>query len=67
MPLRIRQVTPSVVRIECVAAMYASLGLDLGVGSHAGQDTRQGPKSVQVSDGVKSKSNIVCTSELITF
>src|ERR1700722_268232 len=50
MPLRIRQVTPSVVRIECVAAMYAGLGLDLGLGSHAGQDTRHGPKSVLISD-----------------
>ena len=50
MPLRIRQVTPSVVRIECVAAMYASLGLDLGLGSHAGQSTRHCPKSVLISD-----------------
>ena len=49
MPLRIRQVTPSVARIESVAAMYASLDLDLGLGSHAGQGTRHGPKSVLIS------------------
>jgi hypothetical protein len=30
--------------------MYASLGLDLGVGSHAGQGTRHCPKSVLISD-----------------
>jgi hypothetical protein len=30
--------------------MYASLGLDLGVGSHAGQSTRHCPKSVLISD-----------------
>jgi hypothetical protein len=47
--------------------MYASLGLDLGVGSHAGQNTRYAPKSVQVSDGVQSKSNIAFASELIIF
>jgi hypothetical protein len=50
MPLRIRQVAPSVVRIESVAAMYAGLLLDLGVGSHTGQGTRHGPKSVLISD-----------------
>ena len=78
MPLRIRQVTPSVVRTECVAAMYAGLGLDLGLGSHAGQDTRHGPKSVLISDRRRTidvsqntwraiQSNIVCASELIIF
>jgi hypothetical protein len=30
--------------------MYAGLLLDLGVGSHAGQGTRHGPKSVLISD-----------------
>jgi hypothetical protein len=32
-----------------VTAMHAGLNLDLGLGSHAGQDTRHGPKSVLVS------------------
>ena len=49
MPLRIRQVTPSVVRIESVAAMHAGLDLDLGLGSHAAKGTRHGPKSVLIS------------------
>jgi hypothetical protein len=44
-PVRVGQVTPPVVRIECVAAMYAGLGLD-----HIGQGTRHGPKSVLVLD-----------------
>ena len=39
---------PSAVRIERVAAMHADLGLDLGVGSHAGQGTRDGSKSVLI-------------------
>jgi hypothetical protein len=58
--------------------MYASLGLDLGVGSHAGQSTRHGPKSVLISDrrGAidvsqnawrATQSNIVCADELIIF
>jgi hypothetical protein len=47
--------------------MHAGLDLDLGLGSHAGQDTRDGPKSLLVSDGVQSKSNIVFASELIIF
>ena len=74
MPLRIRQVTPSVVRIERVAAMYAGLLPDLGLGSHAGQGTRHGPKSVLVSDRRRTidiSQNtwraVVCVSELIIF
>jgi hypothetical protein len=47
--------------------MHAGLDLDLGLGSHAGQNTRHGPKSVEVSGGVQSKSNIVFASELIIF
>jgi len=47
LPFRIGQVTPSVVRIERVAAMYA--GLDLRLGSHIGQGTRHGPKSLDMA------------------
>jgi hypothetical protein len=58
--------------------MYASLGLDLGLGSHAGQDTRHGPKSVLISDQRRAidvsqntwratQSNSVCAGELIIF
>jgi hypothetical protein len=58
--------------------MYASLGLDLGVGSHAGQSTRHCPKSVLISDRRRAievsqkawratQSNIVYFGELITF
>jgi len=54
-PIRIAQVTPSVVRIESVAAMYA--GLHLGLGSHAGQGTRYGPKSVVVFAGFQMMAN----------
>ena len=54
------------------------LDLDLGLGSHAGQDTRDGPKSLLVSDRRRTidvsqniwsaiQSDIVCASELITF
>ena len=43
-PVRIRHIAPSVVRIKRVAAMYASLE------SHAGQGTRRSCKSVLVSD-----------------
>ena len=50
-----------------MAAMHAGLDLDLGLGSHAGQNTRRGPRSVQVSAGVQSKSNSVFASELIIF
>ena len=77
-PLRIGQVAPSVVRIERVAAMYAGLDFDLGLGSHAGQGTRRGPESVLLSDRRRTievsqnvwpaiQSNVVCASELITF
>jgi hypothetical protein len=58
--------------------MHAGLDLGLGLGSHAGQDTRDGPKSLLVSDRRRTidvsqntwraiQSNIVCASELITF
>jgi hypothetical protein len=57
--------------------MYASLGLDLGVGSHAGQGTRDCPKSVLISDRRRAidvsqntwraTQSIVCTGELIIF
>jgi hypothetical protein len=47
--------------------MHAGLDLDLSLGSHAGQNTRHGPKSVPVSDAVQFKSNIVFASELIIF
>jgi hypothetical protein len=58
--------------------MYAGLLLDLGVGSHAGQGTRHGPKSVVISDrrravGVSqntwraTQSNVVYAGELIIF
>jgi hypothetical protein len=58
--------------------MYAGLGLDLGLGSHAGQDTRHGPKSVLISDQRRAidvsqntwratQSNIVYAGGLITF
>jgi hypothetical protein len=47
MPVRIGQVTVSVVGIERVAAMHA--GLDLRLGSHTAQGTRYGPKSVLIS------------------
>jgi hypothetical protein len=74
MPLRIGQVTPSVVRIERVAAMHASLDLGLGLGSHAGQITRFYPESVLVLDQRRTidvSQNtwraIVCVSELVTF
>jgi hypothetical protein len=77
-PVRLEQVTPSVVRIERVAAMHAGLDLDLGLGSHAGQGTRHGPKSVLVSDrrrtsGVSPniwraiQSDIASASELVIF
>src|SRR5271163_3022599 len=50
MPVRIGQVTPWVVRIERVAAMYAGLGLGLGFGlaSH----TRQGRPQQQTPLGL---------------
>ena len=78
MPIRIRQVTPSVARIESVAAMYASLDLDLGLGSHAGQGTRHGPKSLLISDRRRAidvsqntwratQSIVVYAGELIIF
>jgi hypothetical protein len=41
---------PSAVRIERVAAMHADLELGLGLGSHAGQGTRYGPKSLLFSE-----------------
>ena len=41
---------PSAVGIERVAAMYADLELGLGLGSHAGQGTRYGPKSLLFSE-----------------
>jgi hypothetical protein len=58
--------------------MYASLGLDLGLGSHAGQGTRHGPKWVLISArrgaiGVSqntwraTQSNVVYAGELIIF
>jgi hypothetical protein len=58
--------------------MYAGLLLDLGVGSHAGQGTRHGPKSVLISDRRRAvdvsqntwgatQSNIVYAGELIIF
>jgi hypothetical protein len=58
--------------------MHAGLDLDLGLGSHACQGTRHGPKSVLVSDRRRTidvsqntwreiQSNIVCASELIIF
>jgi hypothetical protein len=58
--------------------MHAGLDLGLGLGSHAGQDTRDGPKSLPVSDRRRTidvsqnawraiQSKIVCASELIIF
>jgi hypothetical protein len=58
--------------------MHAGLDLDLGLGSHAGHGTRDGPKSVLVSDRRRTidvsqntwraiQSNIVCAGELIIF
>jgi hypothetical protein len=58
--------------------MYASLSLDLGLGSHAGQGTRHGPKSVLISarrraiggsqnTGLKFKAASFTPGELITF
>ena len=41
---------PSAVRIERVAAMHTDLELGLGLGSHAGQGTRYGPKSLLFSE-----------------
>jgi hypothetical protein len=76
-PVRIGQVTTlSVVRIEGVAAMYA--GLDLRLGSHIGQGTRDDPKSVLISDRRRTidvsqnawcaiQSSIGRASELIIF
>jgi hypothetical protein len=42
-PCRIGQVTPSVVRIEGMAAMHAGLDLGVGLGSHAGLDYARWP------------------------
>jgi hypothetical protein len=57
--------------------MHADLDLDLGpgLGSHAGQDTRDGSKSLLVSvDGGQSQytrraiqSSVVCASEFIVL
>jgi hypothetical protein len=58
--------------------MYASLGLDLGLGSHAGQGTRHGPKSVLISarrraidvsqnTGLQFKATSFTPGELIIF
>ena len=60
MPLGIGQVTPSVARIKRVAAMHTGLDLGLGLGSHADQITRHGPKSVPISDG---RLAIACNSK----
>jgi hypothetical protein len=53
LPFRIGQVTPSVVRIKRVAAMYA--GLDLRLGSHIGQGTRDGPKLAHMACNSKQR------------
>jgi hypothetical protein len=42
-PCRIGQVTPSVVRIEGMAAMHAGLDLGVGLGGHAGLDYARWP------------------------
>jgi hypothetical protein len=51
LPFRIGQITPSVVSIERVAAMYA--GLHLCLGSHVGQGTRDRPKSAHIARNSK--------------
>jgi hypothetical protein len=69
---------PSAVRIERVAAMHADLDLGLGLGSHTGQGTRHGPKSLLISDrrraialrkthGLQCKATSFAPAELIIF
>jgi hypothetical protein len=58
---------PLVVQFERVAAMYAGPRPGLGLGSHAGQGTRHGPKSVLVSDRTannpRSAKHMACNSK----